>query len=69
MLPVVGDTAVPELIFIGKVCLVFAIFALARGAYPRVRTDQILNIGWKVLMPMAVINLALVVVLKTVGWF
>lgn len=69
MLPVVGDTAVPELIFIGKVCLVFAIFVLARGAYPRVRTDQILNIGWKVLMPMAVINLALVVVLKTVGWF
>ena len=69
MLPVVGETAVPELIFIGKVCLVFAIFALARGAYPRVRTDQILNIGWKVLMPMAIINLALVVVLKTVGWF
>lgn len=69
MLPVVGETAVPELIFIGKVCLVFAIFALARGAFPRVRTDQILNIGWKVLMPMAIINLALVVVLKTVGWF
>ena len=69
MLPVVGSTAVPELIFLGKVCLVFALFCIARGAFPRVRTDQILNIGWKVLMPMAVINLALVVVLKTVGWF
>ena len=69
MLPVLGDTAVPELIFLGKVCLVFALFCIARGAFPRVRTDQILNIGWKVLMPMAVINLALVVVFKTVGWF
>ena len=68
MLPVVGETAVPELIFIGKVCLVFALFVIARGTFPRVRTDQILNIGWKVLMPMAVINLALVVVLKMVGW-
>jgi len=48
---------------------VFALFCIARGAFPRVRTDQILNIGWRVLMPMAVINLALVVVLKTVGWF
>ena len=69
MLPVLGATPVPELIFLGKVCLVFALFCIARGAFPRVRTDQILNIGWKVLMPMAVINLALVVVLKTVGWF
>lgn len=68
-LPVIGDTVVPELIFIGKVFLVFAFFAIARGAFPRVRTDQILDIGWKVLMPMAVINLALVVVFKTVGWF
>ena len=68
MLPVVGETAVPELIFIGKVCLVFALFVIARGTFPRVRTDQILNIGWKVLMPMAVVNLALVVVLKMVGW-
>jgi len=68
MLPVLGDTPVPELVFIGKVCLVFALFVIARGAFPRVRTDQILNIGWKVLMPMAVINLALVVVLKMAGW-
>lgn len=69
MLPGLGCTPVPELVFIGKVCLVFAIFAIARGAYPRVRTDQILNIGWKVLMPLALVNLAFVIVLKTVGWF
>ena len=69
MLPGIGETAVPELIFLFKVAAVFAIFCIARGAYPRVRTDQILNIGWKVLMPLAVINLALVVLFKTVGWF
>lgn len=69
MLPVLGNTAVPELIFIAKVCVVFALFVWARGTFPRVRTDQILNIGWKLLMPMAVINFVLVVVMKMAGWF
>ena len=43
---------IPEIIFILKVCLVFFVFAWARGALPRVRTDQILNLGWKVLLPL-----------------
>ena len=67
-LPVVGtDYWAVEIVFILKVCLVFFVFAWARGALPRVRTDQILNIGWKVLMPMAVINLVIVIALKVWG--
>ena len=54
--------------FVLKVCFVFAFFAIARGAMPRVRTDQIVNLGWKVLMPLAVVNLAIVVAIKMVGW-
>jgi NADH-quinone oxidoreductase subunit H len=35
----------------------------------RIRTDQILKIGWKRLLPLAVINLAVAVALKAMGWF
>ena len=69
MLPYFGSTPVPELVFIAKVFLVFFIFVWARAALPRVRTDQILNIGWKILMPLAVVNLAIVIALRMGGVF
>ena len=40
-----------------------------RVALPRVRIDQILNLGWKVLMPLSVINLVIAIVLTTGGVF
>lgn len=73
-LPVLGyDYPFAEVVFILKVCLVFFVFVWARAALPRVRTDQILNIGWKVLMPLAIVNLVVVIVLKftafeMLGW-
>ena len=71
-LPVIGGEAwylqyFPEIVFLLKVALVFFIFVLARAALPRVRTDQILNVGWKALMPLSVINLAVVILLKVTG--
>ena len=71
-LPVIGGEAwylqyFPEIVFLLKVALVFFIFVLARAALPRVRTDQILNVGWKSLMPLSVINLAIVILLKVTG--
>ena len=62
-----GGTAVPELVFLAKIFAVFFFFIMARLAIPRVRIDQILNVGWKVLMPLSVINLLLVVVMQTGG--
>ena len=54
----------PELFFVLKTCFVFIFFSTARGALPRVRTDQIVNVGWKVLMPLAVINLVITILIK-----
>ena len=54
----------PELFFVLKTCFVFIFFIVARGALPRVRTDQIVNVGWKVLMPLAVINLVITILIK-----
>lgn len=64
-----GPFLPPEVWFLGKVFIVFFIFIWVRGSLFRVRTDQILNIGWKRLLPLAVINLVIAIALKTVGWF
>ena len=62
------DTWYAEIWFLFKVCAVFAVFIWARGAFPRVRTDQIINIGWRVLMPLSILNLVVVVAIKLMGW-
>jgi NADH-quinone oxidoreductase subunit H len=55
--------------FLGKVFFVFFLFIWIRGALPRVRTDQILAIGWKRLLPLAVVNIFIAIAFKTLGWF
>ncbi|MBQ3685462.1 MAG: NADH-quinone oxidoreductase subunit H [Candidatus Methanomethylophilaceae archaeon] len=66
-LPFIGDGPIPEIVFLLKAYFVFFLMVLLRAAMARVRTDQILNIGWKVFMPLSVINLAIVIVLKVGG--
>lgn len=68
-LPFIGDSFMPELIFLAKAWFVFFLMILVRCALARVRTDQILNIGWKVFMPLSVINLVIAILLKTGGVF
>src|SRR4030065_2884582 len=57
--PYVGGTAIPipiiphEVWFLLKVYFVFLIFVWISWSVPRVRIDQILNIGWKKPIPLA----------------
>ncbi len=70
MLPFISLEAnglVPEIVFLLKTWFVFFMMIIIRGAMARVRTDQILNIGWKVFMPLAIVNLAIVLLLKVGG--
>ncbi len=65
-----GPTVVPEPIwFLIKAYIVFVVIEWTRWSLPRVRVDQILNIGWKRLMPLAVVNLMIAATFKTLGWF
>jgi NADH-quinone oxidoreductase subunit H len=65
-----GPAIIPdEIWFLLKAYLVFLVIEWMRWSNMRVRVDQLLNIGWKRLMPLAVINLLVAVVLKTLGWF
>ena len=66
-IPVFGGTGLPEIVFLIKAWFVFFLMILVRGAIARVRPDQILNLGWKVFMPLAVFNLAIAVFLKIGG--
>lgn len=49
-----------------KVGLVSALVMVIRGAYPRFRMDQLLRIGWRVLVALAILNILITMVLLTV---
>ena len=42
--------------FFGKVMLIAFLFIWTRGTLPRFRYDQLMNFGWKVLVPIALLN-------------
>lgn len=42
-----------------KIFIFLMIFIIARGSYPRLRYDQIMNLGWKIMLPAGLINLVI----------
>jgi NADH:ubiquinone oxidoreductase subunit H len=52
-----------------KAYIVFVVIEWMRWSTPRVRVDQLLNIGWNRLMPLAMLNLLIAASMKTMGWF
>jgi NADH-quinone oxidoreductase subunit H len=64
-----GPFLPPVAWFYIKVYAVFTLFVWLRGSLPRVRIDQVLNIGWRSLLPLALLNILIAVVFKSVGWF
>jgi NADH-quinone oxidoreductase subunit H len=54
-----------------KIAIFIFFFMWVRWTIPRFRYDQLMNLGWKVLIPLALINMiitAFVVLLKENGW-
>ncbi len=52
-----GPWLPPELWFLLKTLVVIALFILIRGALPRPRYDQLMEFGWKLMLPLALVNL------------
>jgi NADH-quinone oxidoreductase subunit H len=45
--------------FLVKVCLFLFFYIWIRGTLPRFRFDQLMNFGWKILLPLALLNIFL----------
>ena len=57
----------PICVFVAKVFLCLFFFIWLRATYPRLRYDQLMKFGWKVLFPLALFNIMLTAVLQIVN--
>jgi NADH-quinone oxidoreductase subunit H len=54
--------------FFGKTFFIIFIIMWFRWTFPRLRIDQLLNLEWKYLLPISMINLILVTVMAIMNW-
>ncbi len=60
--------AVGFLVLLGKVALFMLFFVWVRWTYPRFRYDQLMRLGWKVLLPLALVNFVVTAAMTVAGW-
>ncbi len=58
----------PPLWFLLKVAMLVFAFVWVRATLLRLRYDQLMNLGWRVLIPVGLVNLALLAVYLLDGW-
>ncbi|NJK78652.1 MAG: NADH-quinone oxidoreductase subunit NuoH [Chloroflexaceae bacterium] len=46
--------------FLGKIALFLFVFVWLRASWPRMRYDQLMEFGWKSLLPLAIVNLTVI---------
>ncbi|GAA4859379.1 NADH-quinone oxidoreductase subunit NuoH [Saccharopolyspora cebuensis] len=56
----------PVLWFLGKTLLFLFVFVWLRGTLPRLRYDQFMHLGWKVLVPLSFVWIIAVVIIRAV---
>lgn len=54
-----GPLLPPLVWFVGKTAVLICFFILLRAALPRPRYDQLMAFGWKILLPITLLNIAL----------
>ncbi len=64
----VGGVLLSIVIFAVKVAFFVWVFMWVRWTLPRFRYDQLMRLGWKALLPLALLNLLWVALLVVEGW-
>src|SRR6202020_3149270 len=59
---------VDPIVVLVKIVLVFTFFIWVRATLPRLRYDQLMSLGWKILLPLATLNLLVTATLVVVTW-
>jgi len=67
-LPWLWTGVVGLLVLMSKVAVMLFIFVWVRWTFPRLRYDQLMRLGWKVLLPLALVNVVWVAVATLAGW-
>ncbi|MEN3047586.1 MAG: complex I subunit 1 family protein [Candidatus Caldarchaeales archaeon] len=56
-IPFLPETVAAPFWVIVKALILFTLMVLIRGAYPRLSIDRVLDVGWRYLIPLALLNL------------
>ena len=61
-------SALSALWLLFKTALVICVIFWIRGTYPRLRIDQLMSFGWKMLVPLSFINIVITGIVLFYGW-
>ena len=63
-----AHSALSAIWFLAKTAVIIGVIFWIRGTYPRLRIDQLMSFGWKLLVPLSFINIVVTGIVLFYGW-